>query len=62
MTAIQTLTMIANEVTQQLAQINQLTLADWCSLADSLAVARNDRDHAAKKLALQKLRATGRLA
>jgi hypothetical protein len=62
MTAIQTLTMIASEVSQQLAKVNQLTLTDWCSLADTLGVARNDRRHAAKKLALRKLRASGLLA
>lgn len=59
--AVTELNMIAAEYNRQLHAIRQLTLAQWVALADRLRVARDDREHAAKKLALRELRAAGKL-
>lgn len=62
MNAIQTLHLINTEVRAQLAKINNLTLTAWICLARELEVEANNREFAAKKLALRKLRADGKLA
>lgn len=61
MNAIQTLNLINCEVQAQMAKISQLTLSAWLALASELKVETNDRQHAAKKLALRKLQADGKL-
>jgi len=62
MNAIETLRTIAARVDAKLAAINRLTLSQWSSLAAQLEVALNDREHAAKKLALRELRSEGVIA
>lgn len=56
------LRMIAARIAAKRQEISQLSLTQWIELAGSLAVPMNDRDHAAKKLALRELRAEGKLA
>lgn len=47
-----------NEAFQKhLASIRQLSLSQWIKLANELNVELNDREHAAKKLALRELAA-----
>jgi hypothetical protein len=62
MNAIQTLSMINAEVKAQLHSINQMNLTAWVALANQLGVELNNREHAAKKLALRKLQLEGKLA
>ena len=62
MTAIQTLRLINAEVQAQLLSINQMNLTAWVALANQLGVELNNREHAAKKLALRKLQLEGKLA
>lgn len=61
MNATQQLHAINAEFRNQLHTINQLTLTAWLKLAGELGVAANDREHAAKKLAIRKLRDRGSL-
>ncbi len=61
MTSINLLRMISARIAAKRQEINQLTLTQWIELARSLAVPMNDRDHAAKKLALRELKAEGAL-
>lgn len=42
---------------RHLHAINQLTLTQWIALADKLGVARDHREHAAKKLAIREINA-----
>jgi hypothetical protein len=55
MTAIQKLHLINNEFQAQLHMINQLSMSDWVKLASDIGVDLNNREFAAKKLALRKL-------
>lgn len=56
------LKMIAATAAKHLQAIERLTLSQWLRLANELGVEQNDRNHAAKILALRELRATGKLA
>ena len=58
---METLMIIAEEYHKKLHAINQLTLTGWCALSKELGVAGNDREHAAKILALRSLRAAGKI-
>lgn len=53
--------MISKRRAEKLHEINQLTLGNWVSLAKKIGVPMNDRDHAAKILAIRELRAEGAL-
>jgi hypothetical protein len=55
MTAIQKLHLINNEFQAQLHMVNQLSMSDWVKLASDIGVDLNNREFAAKKLALRKL-------
>ena len=61
MNTTQQLHAINAEFHKQLHAINKLTLTAWLNLAGELGVAENDREHAAKKLAIRKLRDRGSL-
>ncbi len=61
MNAIETLRLINAEYQAQLHGIRQLSLNAWVALADSLGVELNNREFAAKKLALRKLQSEGKL-
>jgi hypothetical protein len=52
MNAIQELNELNRQYKVELHRINQLTLTEWVKLAAKLEVRLNDREHAAKKLAL----------
>jgi hypothetical protein len=62
MSSIETLNLINAEFQSQLRKVANLSLTQWTALADSLGVSRNDREHAAKKLALRTLRADGKIS
>jgi hypothetical protein len=53
MNAIQELNDLNRQYKVELHRINQLTLTEWVELAAKLEVRLNDREHAAKKLALR---------
>ena len=59
MNAMQTLNVIAARVNEKLNAIRQTTLQQWLATADTLGVAKNDRDHAAKILAIRELKVEG---
>ena len=61
MNATAQLQALGAEYQTQLAAIRQMTLTEWQALAADLGVARNDREHAAKKLAIRALKTSGRL-
>ncbi len=42
---------------KHLNAVNQLSLTQWLTLAGKLGVQLNDREHAAKKLAIRELKA-----
>jgi len=53
MNAIQELNDLNRQYKVELYRINQLTLTEWVKLAAKLEVRLNDREEAAKKLALR---------
>jgi hypothetical protein len=58
---METLKLLNAEFNAQLTLIRSMELSQWLSLASSLGVEKNDREHAAKKLAIRSLRSKGLL-
>ena len=58
---METLKLLNAEFNAQLASIRSMKLSQWLSLAASLGVQTNDREHAAKKLAIRSLKSKGLL-
>ena len=56
---METLKLLNAEFNAQLTLIRSMELSQWISLASSLGVERNDREHAAKKLAIRSLKSRG---
>ena len=56
---METLKLLNAEFNAQLTLIRSMELSQWLSLASSLGVERNDREHAAKKLAIRSLKSRG---
>ena len=56
---METLKLLNAEFNAQLALIRSMELSQWLSLASSLGVEKNDREHAAKKLAIRSLKSRG---
>ena len=56
---METLKLLNAEFNAQLTLIRSMELSQWLSLASSLGVERNDREHVAKKLAIRSLKSRG---
>ena len=56
---METLKLLNAEFNAQLTLIRSMELSQWLSLASSLGVEKNDREHAAKKLAIRSLKSRG---
>ena len=56
---METLKLLNAEFNAQLTLVRSRELSQWLNLASSLGVERNDREHAAKKLAIRSLKSRG---
>ena len=59
MMTVETINLLNKETKHQLHAIWQMTLTGWVALADELGVRRNDREGAARLLAIHNLKQRG---